>query len=126
MRDSHRAKEEVWSAHEDFHVSLYRAGASRWLMRLIMPLWQASNRYRHATGLEDWHMADRETEHVLILRACERHDPGLAASLLYDHLVATTNLISGKMGGTDLFERKRPAPPKAKAREKPGRTEANA
>ena len=40
---------QVWRAHTEFHFALYRAAGSRWLLRLITPLWESSERYRFAS-----------------------------------------------------------------------------
>src|ERR1019366_4573753 len=37
---------ETWAAHTAFHFALYEASDSSWLLRLIRPLWETSQRYR--------------------------------------------------------------------------------
>lgn len=96
---------ETFTAHTDFHFALYRAGGSRWLLRLIAPLWESSQRYRmslpprYRRALEE-----RRAEHERILQACVDRSPGDAARELHNHLVTTANRVSSRMGGGDLFE----------------------
>lgn len=93
---------EHWSAHSTFHLGLYEAAGSNWLMRLIRPLWDSSERYRLATPLERG-VAARRDEHEKVLEACVDHAGGLAAGMLYNHLASTANSTSKAMGGGDLF-----------------------
>ena len=93
---------EHWSAHSLFHLGLYRAGGSSWLMRLIQPLWESSERYRLALSPKHVEGARRDT-HEKILQACLNHDDGHAAFELYNHLASTANATSSAMGGDELF-----------------------
>ena len=43
--------QETWAAHTAFHFALYDAADSRWLLRLIQPLWETSQRYRLAANV---------------------------------------------------------------------------
>jgi DNA-binding GntR family transcriptional regulator len=90
------------AAHAAFHFALYEAADSAWLMRLIRPVWETSERYclevpscRQLVG--------RRHEHEAILGACVAHDPDRAAISLYDHLATTANSIAVTMGGEKLF-----------------------
>jgi DNA-binding GntR family transcriptional regulator len=94
---------ETWAAHTGFHFALYEAGDSSWLLRLIRPLWETSQRYRLASAVAP-KLDTRRVEHALILRACVEHDAERAALLLYDHLATTANDVSLAMGGQRLFE----------------------
>ena len=96
---------ETWAAHTAFHFALYEAADSSWLLRLIEPLWETSQRYRLATKIAPKLQA-RRAEHEQILRACIEHDAELAARDLYNHLAATANMVSAAMGGSALFERR--------------------
>ena len=102
---------EAFAAHTDFHFAIYRAARSRWLVRLITPLWESSERYRlalpprHRRALEE-----RRAEHERILAACVEHDPERAARELHDHLALTANRVGARMGAeTDLFALADPA-----------------
>jgi DNA-binding GntR family transcriptional regulator len=90
-------------AHARFHFALYDAAESLWLLRMIRPVWQVSERY----ALE-WpqvrRLAERTAEHREILAACEAHDPDRAASALRDHLATTANGLAAAMGGDPLYE----------------------
>jgi DNA-binding GntR family transcriptional regulator len=94
---------ETWAAHTAFHFALYEAGESSWLLRLIEPLWETSQRYRVAVTLAPM-LEARRAEHDEILRACVERDPDLAAAALYSHLATTANMVSQAMGGAALFE----------------------
>jgi len=94
---------EQWSAHSLFHLGLYRAGGSIWLMRLIQPLWESSERYRLALSPQHVEGARRDA-HEKILQACLNHDYGNAAFELYNHLASTANATSRAMGGEELFQ----------------------
>ena len=97
---------ETFTAHTDFHFTLYRAGGSRWLLRLITPLWESSQRYRMSLPTRYRRaLEERRSEHERILRACVDRSPDDAARELHDHLVITANRVSSRMGGGDLFER---------------------
>jgi DNA-binding GntR family transcriptional regulator len=91
------------AAHANFHFSFYEAAESAWLLRLIRPAWQVSERY----ALE-WpqvrRLQDRADEHREILAACEAHDPDRASTALREHLVTTANSLSDAMGGTPLYQ----------------------
>ncbi len=93
---------ETWGAHTAFHFALYEAAGSNWLVRLIRPLWESSQRYRLAAPVKR-KLATRRGEHEAILQACVEHDPERAAQALYEHLTVTANLVASAMGGEPLF-----------------------
>jgi DNA-binding GntR family transcriptional regulator len=94
----------VWSTHTAFHFALYDAAKSRWMRRLIHPLWETSERYRFAMLPVRLNLDQRRREHERILQACIDHDQAAAARELHNHLARTANLIAAQMGGEDLFE----------------------
>jgi DNA-binding GntR family transcriptional regulator len=94
----------VWSTHTAFHFALYDAAKSRWMSRLIHPLWETSERYRFAMLPARLNLDQRRYEHERILQACIDHDPGAAARELRNHLARTANLIAAQMGSGELFE----------------------
>jgi DNA-binding GntR family transcriptional regulator len=100
---------QAWVSHTEFHFALYRAAGSRWLLRLITPLWESSERYRLAHGSVQRSLDDRRREHERILEACVQREPELAAAELHNHLALTANLLSRKMGGGELFAIPEPA-----------------
>jgi DNA-binding GntR family transcriptional regulator len=93
----------AWTAHTDFHFTLYRAAGSRWLIRLITPLWESSERYRLAWLPIQRNLGERLGEHERILEACVHRDGAHAAVELHDHLARTANLVAEQMGGQELF-----------------------
>jgi DNA-binding GntR family transcriptional regulator len=97
-----RNSPETWAAHTAFHFALYEAAGSVWLLRVIRPLWETSQRYRLAVS-EPSELSTRRTEHATILRACVDHDPDLAGASLHNHLIRTANLVAEAMGGAPLF-----------------------
>jgi DNA-binding GntR family transcriptional regulator len=90
-------------AHAAFHFSLYRAAASAWLLRLISPVWETSERYCLEVP-QCRQLVGRRHEHEAILGACVARDPDRAAVALHDHLATTANSIAAAMGGDKLFE----------------------
>ena len=100
-----RALGPIWSTHTAFHFALYEAANSRWMLRLIHPLWESSERYRFAKLPVRLNLDKRRLEHERILQACNDHDPDRASIELHNHLARTANSIAGQMGGGDeLFE----------------------
>lgn len=90
-------------AHTALHFAIYEAARSPWLVKLIMPLWVNSERYRivsipHRGGREA-----RRLEHERIIDACARRNPRVAARELTTHLATTANLVAHELGGGDLF-----------------------
>jgi DNA-binding GntR family transcriptional regulator len=98
---------EAWSAHTEFHFTLYRAAGSRWLIRLITPLWESSERYRLAWLPIQRNLDERLGEHERILDACVHRDGERAAVELHDHLARTANLVAERMDGQELFALRR-------------------
>lgn len=83
-------------AHGELHMFLYRASRSAWLMRLIQPLWESSERYRLMLGMTlntVWTL----DVHERLVRACERHEPELAANELSDHFASTANSFAARL-----------------------------
>jgi len=96
---------ETFTAHTAFHFALYRRSDSRWLLRLITPLWESSQRYRLALPPRYRRaLEERRAEHERILSACVEREGEVAARELHNHLVITANRVSSRMGGGDLFE----------------------
>jgi DNA-binding GntR family transcriptional regulator len=89
--------------HTAFHFSLYGAAGSKWLIRLIQPLWETSSRYRVAAP-HTRRLATRRLEHQAILEACIDHESDRAAAILYWHLAAYANLLAKNMGSVLLFK----------------------
>ncbi|MGZ4179257.1 MAG: GntR family transcriptional regulator [Solirubrobacteraceae bacterium] len=94
---------EASAAHAAFHFALYDAADSAWLLRLIRPVWETSERYCLEVP-ECRQLKSRRWEHRAILESCVLHDADVAAIALHDHLATTANDISKAMGGAGLFE----------------------
>jgi DNA-binding GntR family transcriptional regulator len=94
---------ETMALHTAFHFALYNAARSKWLNRLIQPLWETSSRYRVAAP-HTRRLATRRMEHQAILQACIDHDPDRAAGILFWHLAAYANLLAKNMGSVALFK----------------------
>ena len=90
-------------AHEEFHFALYQAAESAWLLRLIKPVWETSERYCLETP-QCRQLVARRDEHEQILEACVANDSDRAARALRDHLATTANNIAVAMGGKPLYE----------------------
>lgn len=93
---------ETSAAHTRFHFALYDASDSVWLLRLIRPLWEISERYCLEVP-QCRQMPARTEEHEEILAACEAGDAERAAAALHDHLATTANNLAVAMGGRPLY-----------------------
>jgi len=96
---------ETMRAHTDFHFTLYEASQSSWLVALIRPAWDRSERFRPALltskgGPQESH---RELDDVL-LAACADHDPAAAAQALHDHLELASVIFEHELGGRGIFD----------------------
>ncbi|MGV1047229.1 MAG: GntR family transcriptional regulator [Solirubrobacterales bacterium] len=92
-------------AHTGFHFALYQASSSRWLIRLISPLWDSAERYRVAAGGADNQLLKaRMEEHEALLAACRQQQAAVAEAELWSHLTRTANQVSGELGGAELYD----------------------
>lgn len=95
----------LWAAHTAFHYSLYGAAGSQWLLRLITPLWETTERYRRASLPTERSPSERADEHRRMLAACVERDPERAARETHAHLALTANMMARAMGSESaLFE----------------------
>lgn len=94
---------ESWLADADFHFTLYAAAGSPWLLRVIRPLWESSERYRRLSLSPSRDFRERHAEHMGILEACVARDEVLAAERIGAHLARSANLLSRALGGPALF-----------------------
>ena len=70
-------------AHTDFHFTLYEASRSPWLVALIRPAWDRSERYRPALSRGRGELQERHRElDGRLLEACAAHDPAAARGAL--------------------------------------------
>jgi DNA-binding GntR family transcriptional regulator len=96
---------ETMRAHTDFHFTLYEASQSPWLVALIRPAWDRSERFRPAlltsrSGPQERH---REYDEAL-LAACGAHDADRAATVLHDHLELASVIFQRELGGRGIFD----------------------
>ncbi len=96
---------ETMRAHTDFHFTLYEASQTPWLVSLIRPAWDRSERFRPALLAsagepQDLHRAFDER----LLTACSVHDPQAAAQALYEHLELASVFFKTELGGQGIFE----------------------
>ena len=96
---------ETMRAHTDFHFTLYEASRTPWLVSLIRPAWDRSERFRPALlasagDPQDLHRAFDER----LLTACSVHDPEAAAHALYEHLELASVFFKTELGGQGIFE----------------------
>ncbi len=101
MRSEEAGSVELWRAHSELHLTLYRAARSAWLQRVIQPLWESSERYRLAIPTHS--AASNVRSHELLVQACVRHDPERAAFELTSHLVTTANSLAAQLSSGPLF-----------------------
>ncbi|HEX4010386.1 MAG TPA: GntR family transcriptional regulator [Solirubrobacteraceae bacterium] len=97
------ASAAVSLAHTRFHFSLYAAADSAWLLRLIRPVWETSERY--CLDTTDYRqLAARDAEHHEILAGCEARAPDRAGQALHHHLTTTANSLAVALGGEPPFD----------------------
>jgi len=92
-------------AHTDFHFALYDASQLPWLVALIRPVWDRSERFRPAlltskSGSQEQH---RECD-SLLLDACAQHDAAAAAAALHAHLELASVIFEHELGGRGIFD----------------------
>jgi DNA-binding GntR family transcriptional regulator len=93
-------------AHTDFHFTLYEASGSPWLVALIRPPWDRSERYRPALLASRGEPQERHGElDERLLRACRNHEPQLAEETLYEHLELASVIFETELGGEGIFGR---------------------
>jgi DNA-binding GntR family transcriptional regulator len=103
--DEARRRADVRAAvreHTAFHFTLYEAGRSGWLLRLIRPAWDSCERYRPVLLTGD--LQDRHEElDVELLESCAAHDPARAAAALHAHLELATDIYTVELKGRSIF-----------------------
>jgi DNA-binding GntR family transcriptional regulator len=93
-------------AHTDFHFALYEASQSAWLVSLIRPAWDRSERFRPALFSPAGEPQDRHREmDGRLLEACAAHDPQAAAHALFEHLELASLFFERELGGQGIFAR---------------------
>lgn len=91
-------------AHTAFHLALYEAARSAWLLRLIRPAWDSCERYRPVLLASRGTLQDRHEElDVELLEACVAHDSDRAARALHNHLELATDIYAVELKGRSIF-----------------------
>jgi DNA-binding GntR family transcriptional regulator len=91
-------------AHTAFHFTLYEAGRSNWLLRLIRPAWDSCERYRPVLLGPGGLLQDRHAElDKELLAALVARDPGRAADALHAHLELATDIYAVELAGRSIF-----------------------
>jgi DNA-binding GntR family transcriptional regulator len=97
---------EAMRAHTEFHFTLYEASQSQWLVALIRPAWDRSERFRPALFSAAGELQDKHREmDGRLLDACAAHDPDLASATLYEHLDLAGRFYAPELGERGLFDR---------------------
>lgn len=98
---------QTMRAHTDFHFTLYDASQSSWLVSLIRPAWDRSERFRPAlfSATDEPQVRHRELDGRL-LAACVEHDPVAAAQALLEHLELASLFFQTELGGEGIFARR--------------------
>ena len=97
---------EALRAHTDFHFALYTASGSPWLVRLIRPAWDSSERFRPALFSLRGELQERHRQlDGELLAACAAHDPETAARTLREHLGLADEYYAPELGDRGIFER---------------------
>lgn len=92
------AMRDAREAHAAFHFGLYAASGSPWLLRLIRPVWESSERYRFMTAASVEWLQQRQVEHRDLFAACAAGEAERAAELLREHLAHSLERAAAHMG----------------------------
>jgi DNA-binding GntR family transcriptional regulator len=80
--------------HRDFHFGLYALAGSPWLIRLIEPLWQNSQRYQRIASSLRGSTQNRAQEHWNMLEAWRAGNPEAAGQMMARHLQHSVELVT--------------------------------
>jgi DNA-binding GntR family transcriptional regulator len=93
-------------AHTAFHFAVYEAARSHWLIRLIRPAWDSSERFRPALVSRRGDLQDRHEQlDEELLLACVAHDEERAAEVLQQHLALAGEFYARELGDGGVFAR---------------------
>ena len=96
---------ETMRAHTDFHFTLYEASQCGWLVSLIRPAWDRSERFRPALLASAGEPQDLHRQFdERLLGACVAHQPDEAAQVMYDHLEHASVFFKTELGGRGIFD----------------------
>ena len=104
-RDAHEVLAAM-RAHTDFHFALYDACGAPWLLQMIRPAWDRSERFRPALFSAAGELQDRHREiDGRLLDAVAAGDPELASATLFEHLDLAGRFYGPELGDRGIFER---------------------
>ena len=86
--------------HRDFHLTLYSAARSDWLIHVIELLMASTDRYRRLltpARPSKAHLRKTSDQHLWILEAVAQADPLAARKVLHDHLSETVQRFREKL-----------------------------
>jgi len=93
-------------AHTDFHFALYDACGAPWLLQMIRPAWDRTERFRPALFSGAGELQDRHREiDGRLLDAVASGDAELASATLYEHLDLAGRFYGPELGDRGIFER---------------------
>ena len=96
---------QTMRAHTDFHFTLYEASQTPWLVALIRPVWDRSERFRPALLASAGEPQDLHRDFdERLLAACIAHDPQAAADALFEHLEHASVFFKTELGGMGIFD----------------------
>ena len=78
-------------AHRAFHLALISACGSAWLLQYCEQLFDHADRYRYLS--RRIHVADRNNEHAVMLKAALKRDADAAIKALTQHMQKTSNIV---------------------------------
>jgi DNA-binding GntR family transcriptional regulator len=93
-------------AHTDFHFTLYDACGAPWLLQMIRPAWDRTERFRPALFSAAGELQDRHREiDGRLLDAVSAGDADGAAATLFEHLDLAGRFYGPELGDRGIFER---------------------
>ncbi len=107
--DEARAAEDVLAAmraHTDFHFALYEACGAPWLLQMVRPAWDRTERFRPALFSASGELQDRHREiDGRLLEAVSDGEADRAAETLYEHLDLAGRFYGPELGDRGIFTR---------------------
>jgi len=107
--DEARAAQDVrgaMRAHTDFHFALYEPCGAPWLLHMIRPAWDRTERFRPALFSAAGELQDRHREiDGRLLDAVSDGDAARAAEALYEHLDLAGRFYGPELGERGIFAR---------------------
>jgi DNA-binding GntR family transcriptional regulator len=93
-------------AHTDFHFTLYDACGAPWLLQMIRPAWDRTERFRPALFSAAGELQDRHRGiDGRLLDAVSAGDADRAAATLFEHLDLAGRFYGPELGDRGIFER---------------------